>query len=243
MAKWKDLAAYEIKGAFILTAGIWQGSVNGQGKDPRFYEAGPRDSPIPCLAWGEALMPEEASRLMNPVLMQGTTKSHKIPKDLAAIADMMELHNPIITEKMKQFIESLEPNCHQLFEVGIHSAHTDEPVYTNSKWFYWNIMHWIAPDLIFDTSHATRPEFDVTFPDGRRAICYDHSAFKWRQSIKMSAQAHVANCVFWKSSSYVRENTHHINSSLRIYCKPRVKNAAKAAGLKGLHFREIEWAQ
>lgn len=243
MAKRKDLAAYEIKGAFIPTAGIWQGDVNGQGKDPRCYEAGPRDSPIPRLAWGEHLTPEEASRLMNPVLMQGTTKSHKIPKDLAAIADMMELHNPIITEKMKQFIESLEPNCHQFFEVDINSAHTNEPVYTTTKWYYWNIMHWIAPDLIFDTSHAVRPDFDVKFPDGRRSIKYDHSAFRSQQIIMRNAHVHIKNIMFWKSSTYTRDNTRHSNSTLKIYCAPQVKAAAKTAGLKELHFREIEWAQ
>jgi hypothetical protein len=111
------------------------------------------------LVTGERLTPELAARLNTDLKVRLTDEAKAASRDLPArMPDIVS--SKLVSRRVMDIIESLEPGRHQFFPITLRSEETGARLYEDQGFHYINILNWVAPDLLYDLE-ATPGSFEV----------------------------------------------------------------------------------
>jgi hypothetical protein len=218
----------------------------------RYPDHGLVEGKVPRLFYGEFLPPDMAAKLKNPITARGINARtfSKIPKDLAALTDGEFGYDPVVSGRFKAVVEAMEPNVHQFISVSFVNGVTNEPVWTNMDWYYFNVQTWVAPDKFFkieDMSDIvsiellTKENNPVPNMWGKKYISFD--AIRHNYVIrKKHLESELSQKHIFVMSRYVAELGDSVEAIVstqpHFFCTREMRGAFKDAGLRGGHFNE-----
>lgn len=217
----------------------------GAVRQETFPDHGLAEGKVPLLQFGEYLPPEYAARLRHPARVVGFNQSRKIPADISRSADIISSPNYVVSSRFRDVVEQLEPGVHQFIPVQLVNHWTDEPVYRDTEWFYFNVLTWIRPDLFFDLEamgeNVKKETFNVTTVSGIKRTYNFIKIGGLNYDYNISGRAmldKLGDKKIWRTGTYTAPNFDYYCTANFMFARAEVREAMKAAGIKGASFAE-----
>lgn len=225
---------------FSRVESVWQGTYPDPGLEP---------GKVPLMVFGERLGQDMLDALPKTIPVGGHTPNTagKHPRDINILTDGEFGSNKIVSQRLKDVIEELEPGVHQFVPFSFVNCVTGEPIWTDIPWYYLNITTWIAPDVLFDweamgdavkieelppRGHASGHRIMMSFP-----LWFDYKQYLVRRS---AVESDLRSKHLWVTSRYYKAIDRPVLIQPAAFCSETFQLACKAAGLKGGHFTKLK---
>ena len=229
----EDCGLYDPR--FSRVEAVWQGT---------YPDPGVPEGKVPNMNFGERLGPEMIARV--PAVVEVGRRTGKHPRDINVITDGEFGQNKIVSQRLNDVIEALEPGVHQFFPFHFINGVTREPIWTDVPWYWFNCTTWVAPDVLFDVEamgdlikHTTNPPYGQA-KEERHNVSFSPLLRREDFIIRRSAvEAHLRSKHLWVTSRYFKDERNSVLIAPVSFCSQDFRLACKAAGLKGGHFTEF----
>lgn len=240
LGSWNDRGIYNPK--FSSPGAIMRGE---------YPDNGLVEGKIPRLIHGERLDSDVAAKLDHPLRFAGMGKKQdNYPEDLLQRSDGATSIS-FVSGRFKRAVEALEPGVHQFITTTAANFATGDALWANSDWYYFNILTWIGPDVLFKTEamehipyqveRRERPPFKVggQTMTGKQIVSY--SPIVHKHVIRKSAfDGPLNGRHVWITSSYETDNFDKMSTEPRLYCTPEMKRNLVRHGIKAVRFMRFE---